>query len=483
MQNILESIASTHHLHRRTDRWVGPCPKCGGSTTSDKFNLRDDGGFKCYSCGFCGDIITWLREMEGKSCGAAHDEAGLACRKGADCPNYGSCRMGDGSGRRTQVKKHSVQPMCQKQQGKLAVSQTVKEPDQLWQAWASAFTHDAAATISGQKAQLTWLASRGIDMATVQRFGLGWLQKNDHVNRAGIGLSPERDGKRELWVPAGLVIPIMGVKGEVHRLRVRRPSWAREKFLPNRKYVWIEGSGNKPMVIHSIHPCRGAVIVEAELDAIAVAAAHQDVLVVAIGTVQGPITMDLMEILTSMPVILVALDADADKDGKKGAGQAAVSVWLRAYRQAKYWPVTAGKDPGDFVKEHQGDLRAWVEGGLVPPLPSISHAPMHISGGSLRGEGEEALTAEEKCVVFNLHGHLDAAGLPVDCYVTEDQPLWHQLTMEGKIVFSKNELSRLTAVCAGMGEEERRQAARMTVDIKETFAASYIRAGRVEATK
>jgi len=144
--------------------------------------------------------------------------------------------------------------------------------------------------------------------------------------------------------------------------------------LSDRKYVWIKGSGNLPMVLRPSGPARGAVIVEAELDAMAVAAAHKDVLVVALGTVAGGIDVKLRAELEKLPVILVALDADPAKDGKLGAGPASVKRWRRSFRQARFWPMPAGKDPGDFVRDHGGDLRQWVESGLPPVLPRASSA-------------------------------------------------------------------------------------------------------------
>lgn len=68
LYSLLTDIASRYKLRRGSGRYAGPCPKCGGSARSDKFVIQDDGGFKCYGCDFKGDIITWLREMEGKSC-------------------------------------------------------------------------------------------------------------------------------------------------------------------------------------------------------------------------------------------------------------------------------------------------------------------------------------------------------------------------------------------------------------------------------
>ena len=363
----LTEIAARFKLHRRLDRWTGPCPKCGGSARSDKFNLRDDGGFKCYGCDFKGDAITWLREMEGLSCPEAHEAAGKNCEAAA-CPVYATCRMGDGSGK-LQRRARPVAPI------KTAAGQTVatregKDPAEVWRAWAADLVESAARALPQQSATLAWLQARGISAPAVRRHSLGWLERSSKVDRASIGLPPERDGKTTLWIPAGLLIPIYDADGKIHRLRIRRTDEERSRFLPDLKYVWLEGSGSVPLVIRPAGESRSVVVIEAELDAIATASAHPEVTVIALGTVSASLTPQLTAELAAAAVILVALDADPGKDGKTGAGPKAIAAWCSQFRQAKYWPVPAGKDPGDFVRDHGGNLHTWIDSGL-PPRVSV----------------------------------------------------------------------------------------------------------------
>jgi hypothetical protein len=357
----LQALAAAHNLRRGNGRFVGPCPKCGGSSTSDKFVIRDDGGFKCHGCDFKGDIITWLREIEGKTCGEAHELAGKECLA-SSCAARGTCRMGDGSGR-PQRRARSVAPVppSRVQQVAHMVSQS---PAEFWLAWADGLVADSQLKLNDQAEQLVWLAGRGLDAAAVKRFALGWLGHDRRVQRAAIGLPP-KEGKDKLWVPGGLVIPIFWKNGHLHRLRIRRTPESRERFLPDRKYVWIEGSGNEPLVIlPTCGPSRGVVVVEAELDAMAVAVAHSGVTVISLGTVAGGMPEWMRRECADAPVILVALDADPGRNGKIGSGPKAISSWTNTYRHAKFWPVPSGKDPGDYVKDHGGDLRAWIEAGL-----------------------------------------------------------------------------------------------------------------------
>jgi predicted RNA-binding Zn-ribbon protein involved in translation (DUF1610 family) len=490
MQAIVADIASRYKLARRGGRWVGPCPQCGGSDRSDKFNMRDDGGFKCYACGFKGDAITWLRKMEGKSCPEAHELAGVECRATA-CPASGSCRFGNGTGPALPRHRAAVAPLAAEMEKRVATT-TATDPQDLWQQWAENLIATASQEILRQPAVLTWLKNRGIDRAAVERFRLGWRPKNSKVDRQQIGLTP-KDGKETMWVPAGLLIPIVSTSGAVHRLRVRRPSWAREKFLPDLKYIWLDGSGRAPLVITPAGCSRGTVVEEAELDAYATAAAHDQVTVIALGTVQGPLTQEIKAMLATEPVILVALDADPGKDGRPGAGPEALANWLREFRQAKFWPVPAGKDPGDYVQEHGGDLWAWVEAGLVPPPTghdAMSSPDGYRQGGGGGGAGNHLTEGREEVEEEVLapgapekEGSLAAASRIVTLadgrsfHVVQDEAAWRQLVAQGETVFSENELKRLQAACASCGPDGGPVLASAVLDVKAVFGGSYIRRG------
>ena len=369
ISTLLSEISARYNLRRKSGKWVGACPECGGSSTSDKFNIRDDGGFKCYACDFKGDIITWLRKMEGMSCPEAHERAGKQCNFGC-CQVKDKCRLGNGQGgTKRRYRPSSVRPRATQQRSALPLVR-VSMPNPHWQRWAEDLVAKARENIRDQADVLSWLADRGLDLEAVMRFRLGWLDHQYRVKRTTIGLTPEKDGKGSVWVPEGLLIPIYDRNGRIHRLRIRRPLSSRERFLPKLKYVWIDGSGTGPLVIRPQGICRGAVIEEAELDAYATAAAHDEAMVIGIGTVSAGLPESLLMELHQYPVILVSIDADQGKEGKLGAGPKAFANWKSTYRQAKFWPVPAGKDPGDYAKAG-GDLNLWIESGL-PPYPTMA---------------------------------------------------------------------------------------------------------------
>lgn len=470
----IHDIASTYHLRRSGSRHVGQCPKCGGSQATDRFVLFADGGFKCYSCGFKGDRVRWLREMEGMSCREAHDAEGKGCS--VSCPHYGPCRDG--------------QPLQRARKGSVAVPSsaaaasvpvlTVRPPSPLWQQWAGSLVAKAAANLAQRPDDIAWLQGRGIPSIIVDHYRLGWLPHDLRLNRSELGL--ESDGANsKLWIPSGLVIPTFDRAGSIHRLRIRRTPESRERFLPDRKYEWLRGSGNEPLAIGHRQPRpRGVVIVEAELDAMAVAAWHLDVAVIAVGTVAGGLAPWQHDLCRQAPVVLVALDADPDKDGKTGAGPKAVERWLATYRQARYWPVPAGKDPGDYVTDHQGDLRSWVEAGLPPKVATVKHslsvaAPPQDTGLSpvveqAGGEGADTGGLEECSLVL-------ADGTEV--WLTDDKAQWLAWSDAGLLVMSSNELARIQAALVGMGPEERAEALATIIEAKRIFPAAYVCRGAI----
>jgi hypothetical protein len=371
ISSILSGIAEKMQLKRGNGRWYGACPECGGSNSSDRFDLRDDGGYLCRACHEVrGDVVKLLRTYGGMNCPEAYIALGRECTL-TTCPGREKCRLGDGSGDRTPRRREPLSPPTRVARDLPVTQVTMPKPQ--WLTWATALLEKAQADLQEQPEVLAWLAKRGIDAAAVNRFGLGWLKHDRRVDRQTIGLQPKQ-GKSKLWVPGGLLIPIFDGTGQLHRLRVRRTDEARDKFLPELKYVWLDGSGTGPLVIRPQGAIRGAVILEAELDSFASAAAHPEVMVIGLGSVGIGLPPRLMTELDVVATILVALDADRGKDGAAGAGPKAVNNWKRRYRQAKFWPTPAGKDVGNYA-EIGGNLTAWVEAGLVPRVAARVERP------------------------------------------------------------------------------------------------------------
>lgn len=457
-ERIIE-VATKYGLRKAGNRYAGQCPQCGGSSTTDRFVLFADGGFKCFSCGWVGDAVKWLREIDGLGCKEAHDQLGLGCS--SSCQHYSSCR----EGKLVAKSSRSVEPQAESRKGQVPFVNP-RTPAEVWQAWAMDMVAKAQRNLAKEPTVIEWLEHRGVSAEAAQKNRLGWRSHDEQVNRSSIGLSPERDGKHTLWVPGGLVIPVYDRNGNLQQVRIRRTDAARDRFLPRRKYQEVEGSGNEPMVLGPLAGHRGVVVVEAELDAIACSAAHGGVLVVGLRSVANGLPSWLRDLCRQAPIILVALDSDRGKDGKPGAGQKAVRNWLAEFRQAKYWPVPQGKDPGDYVRDHQGDLHAWIEAGLPPVVPTVATAA-DIATGQPAISQAQATSPDEH--------HGGEGGEEIVLTLTDGRAViiaadgheWLRHAQAKQPVFGGPELERVQTLLATMEGQERADALSLLVDLKE----------------
>lgn len=236
-------------------------------------------------------------------------------------------------------------------------------PPEVWVEKAGQLVEWAHGKLMENNDQLDWLAYRGINMAAVERFKLGWNPGKDGRDlwrpREAWGLATEmkenKHGKmvkKRLWIPRGLIIPdIRGQKSEVRKIRIRRPEGEPRYYVfpgSNMDMFWI--TGEKPAVV---------LVMESELDAMMCFVQSGGVCsVLALGSSSAKPDENLMEILRNAAVILVALDYD-------GAGEKAMRWWKREFHQVKLWPVPEGGDPGEAFQAGV-DIKAWISAGLPP---------------------------------------------------------------------------------------------------------------------
>jgi hypothetical protein len=199
---------------------------------------------------------------------------------------------------------------------------------------------------------------KGLRDDTIRAARLGWNPRGRYEERTSWGLEPEKDesGKvKKLWLPAGLVIPLV-LNSVVMRLRIRRPEG-------EPRYVIVSGSDMRPM---SWNLNQGAVvIVESELDGLLISQEAGDIYgVVALGNAQAKPGQELSAFLKRASSILVSLDFD--EAGARSAWQ----YWLEAYPNSRRWPTPKGKDPSDYYQQG-GNIRSWIEVGLslIKPFP------------------------------------------------------------------------------------------------------------------
>jgi hypothetical protein len=362
--------------------WHSPCPACGGN---DRFHIwpNQSGGetaqragvsgtFWCRQCGVTGDVITLLKITRGLDYKAACQELRVELA-GTD---------------------RTRQPLRHPQRASSGfVPREWGIPTEKWRGQATKIALAAHANLLGNDAALAYLAKRGLPLAAVVQYRIGYLEgegKNKNClyrARAAFDL-PERkkDGKPSpLWIPRGITIPLWNDE-EVHRLRIRRRKGdLREQ---DAKYLLLEGSSQAPMVLmpEGVSPALATwVVLEAELDACAVhRACEGSVGVIAALTNVGKPDAAAHRLLSQAKRILVALDFDTPDSKGKRAGYNGWLWWRDTYAVARRWPVPQGKDPGDAFALGV-DLAAWIKAAC--PEQQLGSFSASDSGQQALGQG------------------------------------------------------------------------------------------------
>lgn len=377
-----------------------------------------------------------------------------------------------------------------------------------WSEHASKFVEWCHSRLLERGKEQEWLSSRGIDLAMIKKYRLGWNPA--HAWRDGeawgVSLGRKEDGKpKKLWLPRGLVIPCLDSDGTVQRLRVRQPDGAP-------RYLVIPGSNREPLISRAAD---AMLVVESELDAILIDRLAGDMVgVVAMGNDTAKPTAKMLPAIKEALWVGVALDSDlprfnADTGNIDMPGAKASRWWLQQFPHAERLPVIGGKDPGEAFANGV-DLRNWVLAGLPPyfHVKAELDAAKAARVARVRAAAEKAQAAEEHAETIHPQEVVaaptpqgesipveeerpsDEAGLAATAreivladgrsfLVTADQGEWERLTAAGHVVFSENELRRLQEACRTMSREERLAAAMLALDMKEVFGNAWIRRGEV----
>lgn len=342
--------------------WQGPCPACGGRDRFHVWPQQNDGkgAYWCRGCGKWGDNIQYLRDFQGLSFRDACAELRIDPPDSRDRP-----------GTQPQQTKPVFAPVSH------------ASPADLWQEKAEKFVSWASAALPENADALAWLAARGIGRDTAINYRLGWNagENGQDIYRArkawGLPDQFKEDGRpKALWIPRGLVIPCIE-GGVILRVRIRRPEG-------EPRYYVIPGSAMSTMLLGRER--RAFVVVESELDAIAVAASNTLAGAVALGSVAAKPDAEAFAVLKGALSILNALDYDA-------AGLKAAKWWTEEFRQCARWPVPNGKDPGDAVRMGV-DLEQWIKAGLPPALTIADPGPATKRPAVVRNPEPEIRSAE-----------------------------------------------------------------------------------------
>lgn len=347
MTDLLSLVESRGIRMRRVGRknggeYAGGCPFCGdsGKADSDRFHVWpqqrsnvSEGTFWCRQCGKRGDTVNFIMQTSGITFRDA------CLRLNIQLPESRALRT----------------PTPAASPGATVRPRSIDPPSATWRDRAKKFVAHAYTQIWDNETVLTWLAKRGIQEYSIAKYGIGYNPKDYWRPRSAWGLPPvtgENGKPKMLWLPVGVVIPQVTKGGDIWRIRIRREGEI--KF--GARYYVVPGSA---MGCLWYGFGRVAVIVESELDAVAIASAVGDLVsAVALGSAQAKPDEQAAAMLRDCIEILVALDSDK-------AGAQSSAWWLEQYPKARLWPVPDGKDPGDAVKANV-DLRAWVMAGLPP---------------------------------------------------------------------------------------------------------------------
>ena len=349
---------------RGSAEYAGPCPGCGGT---DRFRVwpekrEGEGSYWCRGCGKTGDLVQFFVDFQGMKYSDAFRAAGREPLKGQSSEFY----------YRRAADRAVAGDMIQ---GATTPEENLRSHDspvETWRLKARILVDWAHKQLLNNTEVLGWLKSRGIGIYEVKTFSLGWLPGE---NGKGCSFRPRESwglptvqkdsGKRKrLWIPRGLVIPMITTNG-VERVRIRRPDddIRTEKDI---RYYTLPGSNMAPLVVDNGK--KAWVVVESDLDCILVSGVAGAVTnAAALGTVSAKPDPETFGRMQSAVRTLVALDSD-------DAGAKAFEWWAEHMENARRWPVPEGKDPGEAYQAGV-DILAWVMEGFPPALTIQYQSP------------------------------------------------------------------------------------------------------------
>lgn len=242
-------------------------------------------------------------------------------------------------------------------QGQIEPPRSVTPPGSRWQTRARQLLEKAQASLwsgAGTRA-LAWLRGRGLSDDTIKDSGLGYVPRDTYEEREVWGLAPKTNattGKPSLvWVPKGLTMPWY-IGDELWRVNIRRSDNAGE----TPKYYSVPGYGHGLYGADRLEAARPAMMLEGELDVLAVLQEAGDLIVpVATGGADGSRRGHWVAKLAMCSVVLMTFDSDDD-------GEQARRWWLHLLDNGRYWRPY-WDDVGALLQDGV-DVRKWVSAGL-----------------------------------------------------------------------------------------------------------------------
>ncbi len=327
-------IAPSVKLIRAGREWKACCPFHNEKTPS--FTVNDDKGFyHCFGCGAHGDAIRFLTENRGMQFMDAVKE--LAGKAGLDVP--------------------APDPRAQERAERASTLADVMGEVAKWYA-------EQLQGIAGADAR-DYLKRRGIDQATVERFGIGLAPDGrnvlkralqhlgeDKLIETGMLIKPEEKGKESYdRFRSRLMIPIRDPRGRVIAFGGRILGEGEPKYL-NSPDTPLFDKGRTLYNIDRASPAsraaRRLIVVEGYMDVIALDRAGIAEVVAPNGTAVTEAQLERMWRLDPSPILCF----DGDNAGKKAAIRAALRALphIGPDRTLRFVELPAGQDPDDVIR-------------------------------------------------------------------------------------------------------------------------------------
>ena len=340
-KNDVESVLSPYiALKRRGSNLVGLCPFHNEKTPS--FTVYpENGSYYCFGCGKGGDIITFTMQMENLDYIDAVRR--LAERAGLKMPE-------NESDNKEEKLRNDIYEANRE---------------------AARFFHSYMMTPGG-KAGLDYFLSRGLSLATIKHFGLGfapddWHALEEHLKKKGfsqyvisradlVGRStkPDKNGvEREFTYDRfrnRCIFPIINVHGKVIAFSGRAmPGNEKQggKYVNTSDTPVYKKSHNMYGINFAKKVCSESVIlVEGNLDVIALHQAGFENTVAALGTSFTEEQARLLGRYTKE----VYVTMDSDEAGEKSTDRT-LKILSGAGVKVKVVRMTGAKDPDEFIKK------------------------------------------------------------------------------------------------------------------------------------
>ena len=363
-------IGRTVKLQKAGREWKAPCPFHKEKTPS--FYVNDEKGFyHCFGCSVHGDAIRWLTDQRGLPFMDAVKE--LAEAAGVEVP--------------------AADPRAQAQAERATGLYDVMAAAQSW-------FEDQLGGIEGAEAR-AYLERRGISDATRRKFGFGFAPDtrgklrislrdfgNAKLVEAGLLIQPD-DESREPYdrFRGRLTYPIRDRRGRVIAFSARILGAGEPKYL-NSPDTPLFDKGRSLFNIDKAAPAsrqaNRVIIVEGQMDVIALDQAGIGEAVAPLGTALTEMQLELLWRLAPTPLLCF----DGDSAGQKAAFRAALRALphVAPGRSLAFVTLPPGQDPDDLVR---ASGREALEALLAEAEPLVERLWRHESTAEPLGTPEE----------------------------------------------------------------------------------------------